>query len=220
MTEFNKLLISLDFGNLKKKTIVELEAILNAIYDYCDRKYGLVGGNFFTENWKPSSSIKHGKEWGTDVHHKFEYDANNSEVCSLSDVETAKMWFAEGYVEYQLAKYLVHCNWIEHQAIHAVIDTLRTRQYGAYRPGCIELRRAPVLNKYYNDPEGYIAELESKETFTSRAYFIKALTVVKDEIDTYSLIMDAWADANNIPDWLVFGYTLDSLENCFETYEY
>lgn len=219
MTEFYNLLQSLDFANLAKKTVAELVNILEAIYTYCENKYGKVTGSFFTESWQPNNKIKHGTEWGTDVHHKFEYDPDNSEVCSLSDPETAKMWFAAGYKLYQLQQYLVHCNWIEHQAIHAVIDTLRTRQYGKYRPGCIELRRAPVLNKFYNDPEGYIEAIRANTAFTSREYFIKALTVVKDEIDTYSLIMDAWAEANNIPDWLIFGYTLESLENCFEVYE-
>jgi hypothetical protein len=33
------------------------------------------------------------------------------------------------------------------------------------------------------------------------------------------MIMDAWAEANDIQDWLIFGYTLESLENCFEVYE-
>lgn len=218
MTEFYKLLKSLDFEHLKIKSIKELEHMLEVIYDYCDKKYGKVTGNFFKENWADNTSIKHGTEWGTDVHHKYEYDKNNSEVCSLSDKETAKMWFNEGYTQYQLAENLVHCNWIEHQAIHAIIDTLRTRQYGAYRPGCIELRRAPVLNKFYNDPEGYLETIASNEAFTSRQYFIKALTVVKDEVETYSMIMDAWAEANGIDDWLIYGYSLESLENCFEFY--
>ena len=219
MTKFYKLLTELDIKHLAQKTTEQLVEMLNAIYDYCDEKYGKVTGNFFTESWQPNQTIKHGVEWGTDVHHKWEYDPNNSEVCSLSDKDTALMWFNAGYIEYQLAKYLVHCNWIEHQAIHAIIDTLRTRQYGTYRPGCIELRRAPILNKFYNDPEGYIETILANEAFTSKHYFVKALTEVKDEMKTYILIMNAWSKANNIKnDWLVLGYTIESIENCFETY--
>ena len=219
MTEFYKLLVDLGFDKLAIKSDKDLRYMLNKIYAYCDNKYGKVTGNFFTESWHPNTAIKHGTEWGTDVHHKFEYDQFNSEVCSLSDPETAKMWFNEGYKEYQLAQNLVHCNWIEHQAIHAIIDTLRTRQHGSYRAGCIELRRAPILNKFYNDPEGYINTILANEAFTSREYFAKALKTVQDEFDTYTLIMDAWAEANGIDDWLIFGYSTESLENCFEVYD-
>lgn len=218
MTAFYEFLSGLGFDNLAQKTTKQLEQMLNAIYDYCETKYGKVTGNFYTESWQPNTKIKHGSDWGTDVHHKWEYDADNPEVCSLSDKETALMWFNLGYTKYQLAEYLVHCNWIEHQAIHAIIDVLRTRQYGAYRPGCIELRRAPIINRYFNDGEAYIDQLRNNKAFTSREYFIKALTNIQEEDETYSMIMDAWAEAVGVEDWLIFGYTLESLENCFSVY--
>ena len=204
---------------MKWADIVLFNMTYDEYVDFLLLKYGKVPGNFFKENWQPNTSIKRGVNEGLDVHHKFEYDQFNSEVCSLSDPETAKMWFKEGYTEYQLAKNLVYSNWIEHQAEHAIIDTLRTRQHGSYRAGCIENRRAPILNKFYNDPDGYLETILANEAFTSREYFATALRTVQDEIDTYSMIMDAWAEANNIPDWLIFGYTLESLENCFEVYE-
>lgn len=218
MTNFYSFLNSLGFADLKNKSTPELEDILTKIYTYCENLHGLVEGNFFTENWQPNKDIKRGLSHGWDVHHKGEYDSANSEVCSLSDKETAQMWFAEGYIHYQLAENLVYCNWIEHQAVHAVIDILRMRQYGAYRPGCIELRRAGVLNKYFNDGEDYLATLEANEAFKSSGYFIKALREVEDEFDTYQLIMDAWAEAVGIEDWYIFGYSTESFENCFETY--
>jgi hypothetical protein len=219
MTDFYNFLISIGFDRMSTKSDDELRAMLIKINSYCENKYSKVPGNFFKENWQPNTSIKRGASDGLDVHHKYEYDQLNSEVCSLSDPETAKMWYNEGYTEYQLADNLVYCNWIEHQAIHAVIDTLRARQHGSYRAGCIESRRAPILNKFYNDPEGYLETILSNEAFTSREYFAKALITVEDEIDTYYLIMDSWAEANGIDDWLIFGYTAESLENCFQIYE-
>ena len=84
MTEFYKLLVDLGFDKLAIKSDKDLRYMLNKIYAYCDNKYGKVTGNFFTESWHPNTAIKHGIEWGTDVHHKFEYDQFNSEVCSLS----------------------------------------------------------------------------------------------------------------------------------------
>jgi hypothetical protein len=214
MTKFYKLLAELDFKHLAQKTTEQLVAMLNTIYDYCDEKYGKVTGPFFTATWQPNKSIKRGLSHGLDVHHKWEYDPNNSEVCSLSDPITAREWFDAGYLQYQLPEYLVYCNWIEHQAIHAIIDTLRNRQYGAYRPGCIEKRRAPILNRYYNEGLRYIQTMELNEKFTSREYFIKALTTCEEEVETYTLIMEAWAEANNIEDWLVLGYSFESLQNC------
>ena len=38
------------------------------------------------------------------------------------------------------------------------------------------------------------------------------MKTVQDEFDTYTLIMDAWAEANGIDDWLIFGYSTESLE--------
>ena len=219
MTEFYSLLTNIGFEQLANKSDEELRLMLEKIYTYCDSKYGKVPGNFFKENWQSNTSIKRGMLDGLDVHHKFEYDQFNSEVCSLSDPDTAKMWFNEGYTEYQLADNLVYCNWIEHQAIHAIIDTLRTRQHGSYRAGCIESRRAPILNRYYNNPEDYLKTILSNEAFTSREYFAKALRTIEQETETYYLIMDAWAEANSIDDWLIFGYTAESLENCFQVYE-
>jgi hypothetical protein len=218
MTTFNNFLCSLGFEDLESKTTPELEAMLEKLYEYCESIHGLVEGPFFTETWQPNKDIKRGLSHGWDVHHKGEYDPANSEVCSLSDKETAKMWFAEGYTYYQLPENLVYCNWIEHQAIHAIIDILRMRQFGMYRPGCIELRRAGVLNRFYNDGEAYLTTLAENEAFKSSGYFIKALREVEDEIETYQLIMEAWASAVGVEDWLIFGYSVESFENCFETY--
>lgn len=218
MTIFNQFLTSIGFSNLKAKPTEVLEEMLNKIYDFCEAKYGKVLEAFFTESWQPNKNIKRGVSDGLDVHHKSEYDSVNPEVCSLSDPDTAKDWHAKGYVHYQLPENLVYCNWIEHQAIHAIIDILRMRQYGAYRPGCIELRRAGVLNRYFNDGNDYIQTMESNEAFKSKAYFIKALTTCEDELETYQLIMDEWAYAVGIDCWFSFGYTTTSLENCFETY--
>lgn len=217
MTDFYKFLTENGFNDLNAQTTQDLEALLSKLYQYVDAKYGKVPADFFTKSWSPNTAIKRGAKEGLDVHHAWEYDPDNMEVCSLSDPETAKMWFDKGYVKYQLAEYLHYCNWIEHQAIHAVIDTLRTRQFGAYRPGCID-RRAPILNRYFNEGDGYVQELLLKENFTAKNYFKVALETVEDEFDAYELIMDEWAAANGIEDWLIFGNTLASLENCFDIY--
>lgn len=218
MTKFNQFLKTIGFSNLKSKSTEVFEDMLDKIYDYCDEKYGTVSGNFFTETWQPNKLIKRGSSDGLDVHHKSEYDRDNPEVCSLSDPATAKDWYEKGYTHYQLSQNLVYCNWIEHQAIHAIIDILRMRQFGIYRPGCIELRRAGVFNRYFNEGLDYIKTMEENEAFMSRAYFIKALTVCEEELDTYQLIMDEWSQAVGIDDWFIFGYTTESIENCFETY--
>ena len=76
----------------------------------------------------------------------------------------------------------------------------------------------PIINRYFNDGEAYIEQLRNNEAFTSREYFIKALTNIQEEDETYYMIMDAWAEAVGIEDWLIFGYTLESLENCFSVY--
>jgi hypothetical protein len=218
MTKFNQFLISIGFNNLMSKTTEALEEMLNKIYAFCEAKYGPVLEAFFTESWQPNKNIKRGVTAGLDVHHKPEYDPANPEVCSLSDPATAKDWYEKGYTHYQLPHNLVYCNWIEHQAIHAIIDILRMRQFGAYRPGCIELRRAGVLNRYFNEGDDYLQTMESNEAFKSRAYFIKALSICEDELETYQLIMDEWAMAVGIECWFTFGQTLESIENCFETY--
>lgn len=205
MTDFHRFLLDIGFDLMVDMPQRKLRLLPNMIKNYCDSKYGLVPGPYFNRDWTVNRSIKRGGE-GLDVHHMMEYSPTDTEICSLSCAANAQ---AAPY-EYQLPQNLVFMNWIEHQAMHAVIDTLRTRDYGEYRPGCVQ-RRAPMLNKFFDNGEDYL-----RESCSRNPYFARALRVIEGELDTYNLIMNSWSAANFIPyDWQLLGYVRESEENCF-----
>lgn len=206
MTNFEIYLREIGADTLVDKSDDQLRLMLDKLYDYCDARHGKVLGAYMTESFQANDSIKRGKE-GLDAHHKMEYDPANPDICSLSNPENAKLF----PYEYQKAENLVYCDWIEHQAIHAIIDTLRTRQHGSYRPGCID-RRAPMFNRFFDEPEAYIEYLNER---CNSQYFQISLRNIAEELDTYEMIMDAWAEANGDIDWRMLGYGQEAMENIF-----
>lgn len=211
MTDFEKFLTDIKFETISTDSKEVLEDKLNKLYSYCEKQHGKVEGNYMNEAYKKNNSISKGRE-GLDVHHKMEYDPNDPDICSLSNPENAKVY----PYEYQLAENLVYCNWIEHQAAHAIIDILRKQQSGVYRLGCID-RRAPMLNRFFDDGgEEYFEALKKKE---HTSYLVKSLDVIKDELDAYVLIMDAWAEGVGVDSWQLLGQADSSAENVFEYLE-
>lgn len=79
--------------------------------DYLQNKYGVGNQNYFTESWVKNTKCTRTKE-GLICHHKCE-----DKAIMLSTPEFAK----RNPFDYQLAKNLVYCDYLEHLLLHIFI---------------------------------------------------------------------------------------------------
>lgn len=95
--------------------ISEYEKVKDLTYlqycDYLQNKYGIGVADFMTKAWNPNAKAKRTKE-GLLAHHKFEDHA-----IMLSEKEHAM----KNPYEWQLAKNIVYCDYLEHLFLHILI---------------------------------------------------------------------------------------------------
>lgn len=95
--------------------LLEFERVKNMTYwEYCDylqSKYGIGACDYFNENWSPKTKCKRTKE-GLFAHHKAEMY-----VPQLSDKKQAQNY----PFEWQTAKWIVYCDYLEHLLLHIMI---------------------------------------------------------------------------------------------------
>lgn len=95
--------------------LLEFERVKNMTYwEYCDylqSKYGIGACDYFNENWSPKTKCKRTKE-GLFAHHKAEMY-----VPQLSDKKQAQYF----PFEWQTAKWIVYCDYLEHFLLHIMI---------------------------------------------------------------------------------------------------
>lgn len=96
-------------------TIIEYEKVKGLSYlEYCDylqEKYGIAICDYFTKSWNKNARISRTKE-GLVAHHKYE-----DHGIMLSNPEYAK----QNPYEWQLAKNIVYCDYLEHLLLHILI---------------------------------------------------------------------------------------------------
>ena len=95
--------------------ICEYNKVKNYNYlEYCDylqKKYGIGLSDYMTKSWNPNKKCKRTSE-GLTAHHKFEDHA-----ILLADKEHAM----NNPFEWQLAKNVVYCDYLEHLFLHILI---------------------------------------------------------------------------------------------------
>ncbi len=95
--------------------LAEYEKVKNFTYlEYCDylqQKYGIGLGNYFYPTWNKNPKVTRTKE-GLIAHHKYEDHA-----IMLSTKEYA----VKNPFEWQLAKNIVYCDYLEHLLLHILI---------------------------------------------------------------------------------------------------
>ena len=95
--------------------LLEFEHVKNMTYwEYCDylqSKYGIGACDYFNEKWSPKTKCKRTKE-GLFAHHKAEMY-----VPQLSDKKQAQSY----PFEWQTAKWIVYCDYLEHFLLHFMI---------------------------------------------------------------------------------------------------
>lgn len=95
--------------------LAEYEKVQGLTYlEYCDylqRKYGVGLCDYFTKSWSKNAKISRTKE-GLVAHHKYE-----DHGIMLSNIEYAK----QNPYEWQLAKNIVYCDYLEHLLLHILI---------------------------------------------------------------------------------------------------
>ena len=95
--------------------LVEYEKVKNLTYlEYCDylqQKYGIGLSDYMTKSWNKNSKVTRTKD-GLLAHHKYEDHA-----IMLSTKEFAM----QNPFEWQLAKNIVYCDYLEHLFLHILI---------------------------------------------------------------------------------------------------
>ena len=95
--------------------LVEYEKVKNLTYlEYCDylqQKYGIGLSDYMTRSWNKNSKVSRTKD-GLFAHHKYEDHAIMLSV---------KEYACQNPFEWQLAKNIVYCDFLEHLLLHILI---------------------------------------------------------------------------------------------------
>ena len=126
--------------------LLEFERVNNMAYlEYCDylqSKYGIGVCDYFNENWSANSKCKRTKE-GLFAHHKAELYAPQ-----LSDKKQAQNF----PFEWQTAKWIVYCDYLEHFLLHIMICKAPKPINKNQRVGAVGITHyiAPTLFQLYS----------------------------------------------------------------------
>lgn len=125
----------------------EYEKVHNFTYlEYCDylqKKYGIGLSDYMTKSWNKNNKVTRTKE-GLLAHHKFEDHA-----ILLSTREFAM----QNPFEWQLAKNIVYCDYLEHLLLHILICEYPSNDKNALEVvgiGGVVNFIVPELNDYYS----------------------------------------------------------------------
>lgn len=127
--------------------LAEYQKVENLNYlqycDYLQQKYGIGLCDYMTVNWNKNKNVTRTKE-GLVTHHKYEDHAVN-----LSNPKYAM----ENPFEWQLAKNLVYCDYLEHLFLHILICEYSFENQNEFRPvggAGIVAFLVPELNDWYS----------------------------------------------------------------------
>lgn len=134
--------------------ISEYEKVKNFTYDeYCDflqDKYGIGKYDYMTKSWNKNQKCTRTKE-GLIAHHKYE-----SHAIMLSNKEFAM----KNPFEWQLAKNIIYCDYLEHLLLHVLICEFPSEEkndFEAVGIGGVVNFIVPELNDFYS---GWITNQE------------------------------------------------------------
>lgn len=143
--------------------------------DYLQQKYGIGRSDFMTKSWNKNKKVTRTNE-GLVAHHKYEDHA-----IMLSNKEYAM----KNPFEWQMAKNIVYCDYLEHLYLHILIcesPSAEKNEQEAVGIGGVINFLAPELNDFYS---GWIPNQEWKRI---------CLNLVKDDKETYLLLLKRFKD--------------------------
>lgn len=152
----------------------EYEKVKNYTYlEYCDylqKKYGIGLSDYMTKNFNKNKKVTRTKE-GLFAHHKFE---DHAIMLSTKDVAIGCPF------EWQLAKNIVYCDYLEHLLLHMLIceypSPERWQEHGLGIGGVLNFI-VPELNDFYS---GWQPQQEWRSICFDR---------VSDDIDCYFALL-------------------------------
>lgn len=164
--------------------LAEYEKIKNLNYlEYCDylqEKYGIGLSDYMTKSWNKNSKVTRTKE-GLIAHHKFEDHA-----ILLADKEYAM----KNPYEWQLAKNIVYCDYLEHLLLHILICENPAENHNADEVvgiGGVVNFIVPELNDFYSGWK------------TNQGWRLNCHNLIKDDKDVYLILIkrfkDLWKDS-------------------------
>ena len=163
--------------------LAEYEKIKNLNYlEYCDylqEKYGIGLSDYMTKSWNKNSKVTRTKE-GLIAHHKFEDHA-----ILLADKEYAM----KNPYEWQLAKNIVYCDYLEHLLLHILICENPAENHNADEVvgiGGVVNFSVPELNDFYSGWK------------TNQGWRLNCHNLIKDDKEVYLILIkrfkDLWKD--------------------------
>lgn len=180
--------------------LAEYEKVKNLTYlEYCDysqRKYGIGLSNYMTKSWNKNPKVKRTKE-GLIAHHKFEDHA-----ILLSDKEHAQ----RNPYEWQLAKNIVYCDYLEHLFLHVLICENSSENKNEFKTvgigGVIDFL-IPELNDLYS---GWKTNQEWRQNCHN---------LIKDDKDVYLLLVKRLKNLWKNNPYFKIDYLLTSFNETF-----
>lgn len=156
--------------------LTEYESIKNFNYiEYCDylqQKYGIGLSDYMTKSWNKNSKCTRTKE-GLLAHHKFEDHA-----IRLSNKEYAM----KNPFEWQLAKNIVYCDYLEHLLLHILICENPATDNDMVGIGGVINFIVPELNDVYS---GW----ESKQQWQTNCH-----NLIKNDKNVYLILLQRFND--------------------------
>lgn len=154
--------------------LAEYEKIKNLSYiEYCDylqQKYGIGRSDYMTKSWNKNQKVARTKE-GLLAHHKYEDHA-----IMLSTKEYAM----NNPFEWQLAKNIVYCDYLEHLLLHILIceyPAANKNEHESVGIGGVINYIIPELNDFFSGWQ------------TDQAWRKTCLELIKDEKDVYLVLV-------------------------------
>lgn len=138
--------------------------------DYLQKKYGKAKENFMTPNWAKNNKCTRTSE-GLIAHHKFE---------DHGILLSTKSWAMKNPYEWQLAKNIVYCDYLEHLFLHILICENPSPDQNpneAVGIGGVINFIAPELNDFYSGWK------------TKQAWREKCLSKVKNDKNVYLTLL-------------------------------
>lgn len=163
--------------------IQEYNNVKNLSYlEYCDylqKKYGIGLCDYMTKSWNKNQKVTRTKE-GLIAHHKFEDHA-----ILLANKEHAM----QNPYDWQLAKNIVYCDYLEHLLLHILICEYPAEDQNeneAVGIGGVVNYLVPELNDFYSGWQ------------TNQAWRLNCHNLIKDEKQVYLTLIkrfkDLWKD--------------------------
>ena len=176
--------------------LAEYEKVKNLTYlEYCDylqEKYGIGLSDYMTKSYNRNNKVSRTKE-GLVAHHKFEDHA-----IMLSTKEYAQ----NNPFEWQLAKNIVYCDYLEHLLLHILICEYPAPDRNPHEivgVGGVINFIVPELNDFYSGFE------------VSRDWLKKCYSLVENDYDVYLVLLKRYIEwAKSDPN-----FTIDVLLSSF-----